>query len=132
MAKVLLLEDDMEFAELVVDTLLEEGHQVEVFVSATDALAAMASDDFDIIVADVFVKVDGRYVKDGGIILTSRVKQIQQKDIPVIAISGSFANPNGGPAANTIKTVGANALLAKPFHPEELLNLIYELLSKSP
>jgi CheY-like chemotaxis protein len=130
-AKVLILEDDVEFASLLVDSLLQDGHQAEFYTTATDALAALANTDFDIVVADVFIKVDGGYAGEGGISLVSQIKQIQRSRIPVIAISGSFSNENtSGPMISTLQTVGANAVLAKPFDPQQLLDLIFDLVNR--
>lgn len=127
MAKVLLLEDDMNFADLVVENLTHEGHTVEVFSTATDALNALTAESFDIIVADVFIKLGNKYSPDGGVSLISKVKQIDARNIPVIAISGSFTQSEPSAIKDTVRTVGANAVLGKPFHPEQLLNLIADL-----
>ena len=131
MVKILVLEDDLDFAALLVDSLTEEGHVVEAFATAIDALDAVKQRSFDVVITDVFIKVDGEHAGEGGINLVSQVKQVLLQEIPVIAISGSFSPNEVAPIQTTLKTVGADAVLAKPFHPEDLLNLIFKLTDKS-
>ena len=127
MTRILLLEDDEAFAGLLAESLMIEGHTVDIFGNATDALEALKNEKYGIIVADVFIKAGGQYRQDGGIRLVSSVKQIRAEKIPVIAISGGFSASKPSNVKETLRTVGANAVLAKPFHPEDLLNLISEL-----
>ena len=127
MTRVLILEDDVEFAALLVESLTLEGHIVDLFTNATDALKAFREGNYDIIISDVFVKKDGRMTRDGGIRFVSAVKQIHRSKVPILAISGGFTATKPGNIEETLRTVGADAVLAKPFHPEDLLNLMSEL-----
>ncbi|MGZ2259956.1 response regulator transcription factor [Roseobacter sp. A03A-229] len=130
MAKILVLEDDTEFADLLVVSLEGDNHSVEVCNTTADALNALKTARFDLIVSDVFIRADGKLSEKGGISLVSRVKQTSPNPIPVIAISGSFDDGQGKIFKSSLKTVGADAVLAKPFHPEQLLDLVFELTNR--
>lgn len=131
MGKVLLLEDDTVLARQITYDLAGEGHTVTTFAAATDALKHLEKNDVDIVIADIFIQQDGEYVPDGGIRLISTIRQLQARDTPVIAISGSFEALHGDHIAETAKTVGATATLAKPFHPDELLKLVHEQVKRA-
>ena len=128
MAAILLLEDDLTLAEQIKAVLKSDGHTVAAFSTAKAALDYLDENDVECIIADLFIRVDGSFVQDGGITLISNVRQIQGRDIPVIAISGAFQNPNGEFASSSAITVGASANLAKPFHPDDLSSLVAQQL----
>ncbi|MEM7295627.1 MAG: response regulator [Pseudomonadota bacterium] len=128
MADILVLEDDDLLARQIRTALQAEGHRVTVFRSAVPALKHFEEFHVDLVVADLFIKQGDAYIQEGGIKLTSVIRQIHQRDTPVIAISGSFSSENGEYAASSAITVGANATLAKPFHPDELTALVKTFL----
>ena len=130
MAIFALLEDDQTLASLLVQSLEDEGHQVHHYVTATETLEAIESKPIDIVIADVFIKVGDQISSDGGVRLIAQLKQVLDSKIPVIAISGSLQGVAGVPVASTVTTVGADAVLAKPFHPDELLEVSGELLTR--
>ena len=124
MAKILLLEDDEQLAGQIKAMLKLEGHDIDVFTTATDAVNHLKDNDVDCVIADLFIRVDGALVPDGGLKLISHLRQIQGRDLPIIAISGSFRGPNSIHTSGSAVTVGATANLAKPFHPDELTTLV--------
>lgn len=131
MANIVILEDDPEFVVLLGKSLQKAGHKAVFFLSADKALAYIEKHNVDLVITDIIVIQDGVSVSDGGISLTWKAKQIASQkgiEIPIIAISG-YAGP-GGPdvALSNAKQVGANAVLAKPFTPRQLNDLIDDLL----
>lgn len=124
MARLLVLEDDETLVQQIKTYLEMDGHKVLPFSTATAALDFLATNVVDLIIADLFIRVEGEMTQDGGIKLISHVRQVDGKDIPVIAISGSFRESHGEFASSTAITVGATANLAKPFHPLELSKLV--------
>lgn len=129
MALILLLEDDDVLARQIKAFLELDGHEVQVFQYATDAIAFLDMHPVNLIIADLFIRVDGKYVQDGGIKLISYTRQIAARKIPIIAISGAFNAAHGAYASSSSITVGATANLAKPFHPDELSHLVKQQLN---
>ena len=129
MGRILILEDDVNLGPLLKVSLEDEGHSVSLQSTATAALAYASENDVDLVIADILIKVGGALVQDGGIKLISRLKQIEARRMPVIAISGAFGNERGGQEiTSTAFTVGADATLAKPFAPDDLIVLVNRLL----
>ena len=130
MARLLIMEDDLDFAAQLGTDLEERGHDVVIFDSATDALVYAEANSFDLAISDIIVKEDERISRDGGIKFISGLRQIQKKSVPIIAISGTFTHTSGATIASSASTVGANILIAKPFFPQELATAIEMLLKR--
>lgn len=130
MADILILEDEVDLAKQISVQLQQEGHNVHVFNSALAAISHIDENNIDLVIADLFIRSGDKYVADGGIMLISYVRQMTNRQIPAIAISGSFLKPHGEHARTSATTVGATASLAKPFHPDELSALVQEQLKQ--
>lgn len=126
---VLLLEDDLDFAQLLKSTLQDEGMRVTHVSSAKEGIEQLGIASFDLVITDLFVQKDGRFLPDGGITLISQVRHVRDLDVPVIAISGSFSGSSGDRARTSSVTVGANYTLAKPFRHAELVEAIASVTS---
>ena len=137
MAVILLLEDERAFANNLVRILETESHSVSHFQDVNDALDHFRAFEIDLVIADLFIKKDGQFERQSGLTLISTVRKIISSDVPIIAMSGGFsADWHQSPqmamtAVESSKVVGANVALAKPFHPQKLLNLIEELLDRA-
>ncbi len=133
MANVLILEDDEEFGSLLVQSLETAGHTSVLHRNATAAIAAYKEGDFDLVVADLIVKIEGRPVPDGGLTLIPSLKRLARRagrPLPIIAISGVTQYPGLSSALSVARTVGADVSLEKPFEPAQLLDLIDDLLNR--
>lgn len=133
MAHILLMEDDVDFSSLLADSLEEAGHSVRLFANATDALRTFKPEKYDIVIADLLVKKGRAYIPDGGLILISGIRRASadlEHTIPIIAMSGSVKSTGMQDVLTTASQVGADATLAKPFAPSEMLALIDRLLNE--
>lgn len=128
MRKILVLEDDIEFAEQLIVGLEEDGYDAVLFTTASEALTYLETNQVDLILADIFIRRNDRLIADGGIHLIAQLKQFQKVNIPIIAISGAFAGRQSDRIVGSAKAVGANATLAKPFAHEDLLKLLSNFL----
>lgn len=136
MAHLVLLEDDLILASQLEEVLKSEGFSVQAFTSVNGVFEYLEEAQVDLIIADIFIKNTEGAILDGGVTLISTIKQIKGSHIPVIAISGAFAesdllHDSSALMRGTASTVGATALLAKPFSPVELLDLIDTCLKKT-
>ena len=112
-AKVLVVDDESNFTQVISAVLRRDGHEVIACDDGEAAVAALAAEQPDIVVTDVIMR------KVSGIELL-RHMQKEQPAIPVIMMT----------AFGTIKTavdaikLGAYDYLAKPFDMEELRSVV--------
>lgn len=124
---ILVLEDDVAFGPLLRYSLEDEGYKVSLHTEASSALEFADANHIDLVISDLLIEKDGRPSPHGGVTLISALKQIRNHPAPVIAISGSFTQDKYH-AISTAMTVGADRTLAKPVSPEELKDVIRQLL----
>lgn len=122
MPHVLLIEDDPDVAQLLESVLVKYGHTVTYASDGAAGLSKIERSELslDIVITDILMPV-----QEG--IETIMAIRRSGSAIPIIAISG------GGRAKRldflkTAEKLGANAVLAKPFRPSELIQLIEKLL----
>ena len=133
MANILLLEDDPVLTAQLGELLSLEGHAIVPFDAVQDALRYLEENPVDLIIADIFIDGKSGQKPEGGVTLISYVKQIKSSNVPILAISGAFlgsgdVHDTSPLVRDTAFTVGASAVLAKPFRPQELLGSIAKLL----
>jgi len=120
MGNILLVDDDIDFAEALSQQISSAGYAVQSISDSEEAVAACLSDDLvvspDVIIVDLYMP------RRDGIQVIAALRQAGVKT-PIIAISG------GGSIRFTkmlevAKVLGANDSLAKPFAASELLGLL--------
>ncbi|MCR9227452.1 MAG: sigma-54 dependent transcriptional regulator [Flavobacteriaceae bacterium] len=117
MPKILIIEDDTAFCQMLQKFLTKNGFAVSVGYSIKEAEEHLASSIFDIILSDV------RLPKGNGVTLLPQVKRDSPKT-QVILMTG-YAEVKT--AVNAIKE-GAFDYISKPFTPEAILAVIKEAL----
>lgn len=137
MAHILIMEDDTQLTRMWTDALFADGHSAEVYRGARAALDAARAREFDLVIVDIFVKYDGQFVPDGGLILISKLRQLHLGDVPrwwriapIIAVTGASAINGGFDPLRTARDMGADTELRKPFTTSELIGNVHDLLSK--
>ncbi|WP_421813118.1 sigma-54-dependent transcriptional regulator [Flagellimonas sp.] len=118
MPKILIIEDDTAFCQMLQKFLTKNGFAVSISYSIKDAEELLASSTFDIILSDV------RLPKGNGVTLLPQVKRNSPKT-QVILMTG-YAEVKT--AVNAIKK-GAFDYISKPFTPENILSVINEALN---
>jgi len=117
MKKILIVDDDPVFLILLHRTLLDEGYQVIKAEGSQEAISAMESESFDVVITDLLMPdIDG-------IELTQRILGIDPK-LPIIIITGSGYFEK---AAEAMK-IGAYDFIAKPFELEKICTTIKNAL----
>ncbi|MBA4745007.1 MAG: sigma-54-dependent Fis family transcriptional regulator [Muricauda sp.] len=117
MPRILIIEDDTAFCQMLQKFLTKNGFAVSVSYSIKEAEEYLASSTFDIILSDV------RLPKGNGVTLLPQVKRESPKT-QVILMTG-YAEVKT--AVNAIKK-GAFDYISKPFTPEEILSVIKDAL----
>jgi len=117
--KILVIDDEPVVLNSCRKVLEEDGFDVYLVPSADEALKAMKKKVFDLLLVDV------KMPKHNGIYLMQKVKE-KWPDVPIIVMSGY-------PTSDTITDgakMGADAFIAKPFTPDELLETIRQVIQK--
>jgi DNA-binding NtrC family response regulator len=117
--KILVVDDDAIVIKSCKRILEAEGFEVTTVPSADNALEAIRCYDFDLLLIDV------KMPRHDGMYLMREVKKSWQ-DIPTIVMSGY---PTPETIAGVLK-LGATQFIAKPFKPDELVQVVREVLLK--
>ncbi len=119
-SRVVVVDDDVQVGEALAEALRMDGHEVSLFSAATGALAQLSAHGGDILVLDVFMPgFDGFEV----------MRALRGLAAPprVLVISGGREE-----MLRAAALLGADAVLAKPFGPGELVLRVRELLQRPP
>jgi DNA-binding response OmpR family regulator len=117
---LLVVEDDLEMAELLVHGLREEAHNVDLARDGRDALALSDSRAFDVILLDVMLPgMDGLQV--------AKELRLRREQVPVLMLTARDALPDIVKGLDA----GADDYLTKPFSFVELLARVRALGRRS-
>lgn len=117
MAKILIVEDDIESRELIASLLIAAGHEVVAAPDGEQGLKVIRNDQIDAVVADLRMPVMN------GLRFIRELRQIGDT-IPIVAVSGHSSDQ-----LQLAEDYGANAGLAKPLDKEELLQVIDQIIA---
>ena len=124
--KVLIVEDDLYFREIIQLYLEVEGHQVELAENGIQAQKKIGQKEFDIVLSDI------QMPEMNGIELIEWIKSSESlsftdiEKLPIVLMTG-FAHSMD---KNKAKEMGINELLNKPFSNRDLIKAIRKTLSK--
>jgi two-component system chemotaxis response regulator CheY len=119
MAKILVVEDDMESQQLIASLLGAAGHQVVLASDGERGMEMIQSDQIDAVVTDLRMPVMNglRFIRE---------LRRSGDTIPIVAVSGHNSDQ-----LVLAEDYGANAGLAKPLDKQELLRVIDRIMSDS-
>lgn len=124
MARILLFDDDRELRGVVRTILEEAGHIVDDAANGDEGVQMYRSDPADIVITDI------RMPEKSG---NEAILELREEfpDVKIIAISG------GGSVGvemymRVARKLGADAAIAKPFAPDELLSTVRTLVESGP
>lgn len=123
MTKILVIEDDDSFRNVLVQMLEKAGYEVCQAENGNKALSICEDFQPDLVLSDIIMPD-----KEG--LETIQELVLTKKDIKIIAMSGGgrFGPDSYLPLA---KRLGARRTLQKPFMRDELLNTIKEVLEEA-
>lgn len=117
MARILVVDDQEEVAELVQAVLTDAGHAVEAVYGGEAALERLKRTAYDLVVCDTRIPgVDGRAVS----------RAVAESMLPRPAVL--FMTGYGGPAGSEVPETTAVVVLAKPLGIDELVARVRQLL----
>ena len=119
MGQILVVDDERSMREFLEILLQREGHGVVACAGAADALVALESDDYDLIISDI--KMSGV----GGLELLERVREISP-ETPVVLITAHGSTESAVEAMR----LGAYDYLTKPCSVDEICLVVDKALEK--
>ena len=121
-SRILVVEDEPTVAQVIVDVLHEEGHQVEAVLDSQEGLTRLARREYDLIICDLRMpRLDGVAFYD------ALVRSGSPAQNRIVFITGDMLAPR------TLEFLEPNGLpyLAKPFLVEELKLCVNRMLDSS-
>ena len=112
MSRVWVIDDEQDILDVVQIVLDDAGYQTSTYLDSA-CFQQNLENPPDLILLDILLSGE-----DGRVICKQLKSRKQTERIPVILISAHLN------AANTIRDCGADDFLAKPFHLDELVNII--------
>jgi DNA-binding response OmpR family regulator len=116
-SKVLVVDDEEDFAKALKIRLKANGYDVVLAHDSIQAIMMANQEKPDLIILDIMIPIED------GFMVTERLKQSEATHpIPIIFLTGV---PGG--EGRAYKS-GASGYIMKPYHPEELLETIHKAL----
>lgn len=119
MARILMINDEIDLLTVCQSLLSDVGHEVDIFTSGRDALEHARRAQPDLIIVDWVMPGT-----EGSTVLARLKGHPATKDTPVLAIS---ALADGAMRA---ELAGADRFLAKPFDVDELVGAVNHVLNR--
>ena len=122
MKRILLVEDDSAFLEVLRKVLVQAEYRVTVASDGLIALRLMENESFDLVMTDILMP------NHDGVELVKHIKK-NTPDMKIIAMSGG-GSLGSETYLTTVKLLGADATLTKPFEMRELFSCMKDLLGE--
>src|SRR5947209_8774332 len=123
MAKILVIDDDPVMLRVITLTLEATGHAVLTYQKARRGLDHVGREHPDLLITDIFMpEVDGLEIV--------RRAHALQPEMPILAMSGG-SSLDQADYLEVAQTFGASSILAKPFRPAELVEMVSQLLEQA-
>ena len=118
--RILVVEDELEFAQLLKDRLEMEGYRVSVVGDAYAATQAVIKEDFDLMVLDLMMPAGG------GFSVLERMRRFPGKStIPVVILTGTTIDDE---VKEKAEKYHVHTILIKPVESHKFVSIIQRLL----
>jgi len=119
--KILVIDDDIQGNQMVCRILKNAGYEVNAAFDGSEGLKMIMKERPDLVITDLFMP------EKEGLETIMELRQTDKK-VRIMAITGGAPNMNMADLLDTAEMLGADALMAKPFHMETFLQRVKELL----
>jgi len=121
MAHILVVEDDLQFRQMLVHMLVKDSHQITLASNGMEAMQFMEKLQPDLILTDILMpQMDGVEI----ILALSQCNS----SIPIIAMSGGRRAISSQFNLESASLLGVKAVLTKPFSHADLRRVIGTML----
>lgn len=117
MARVLVIDDEVDEREAVQEMLESAGHEVILAAGGREGLAKYRQNPVDLILVDLFMPEPDGFE-------TIHLLRLEFPGVRIVAMSGNFANT----MLSVARRLGSVAVLAKPFTQDELSMTVEKIL----
>jgi DNA-binding response OmpR family regulator len=118
MARILIVDDEIEIREVLKDMLQEEGFDVLEASNGEEAYSMYKQHDIDVVILDLIMPK-----KDGIKSIIDLTRDFQ--DVRIIVMSGG-----GFEQLNMAKRFGAQYVFSKPFRMKEMIDTVHALAAE--
>lgn len=118
MARVLIVDDEIEIREVLKDMLKEEGFDVLEAANGDEAYTLYSQHEIDVVILDLIMPK-----KDGIKSIIDLTRDFQ--DVRIIVMSGG-----GLEQLNMAKRFGAQYVFSKPFRMKEMMDTVHALAAQ--
>lgn len=122
MARIMVVEDDVQFRQMLLDMLQQDGHQLASAGDGAQAIKLLATARPDLIITDILMPG-----MDGVELIMALSKQ--DDATPMIAISGGRRSITAEFNLDSAALLGVKGTLAKPFSRTDLRAAIEQALA---
>ncbi|HEX4575311.1 MAG TPA: response regulator [Gemmatimonadales bacterium] len=122
MARVLIIDDDLAFAQALTKHLARAGHDVRQASDGDAGIKACQRESADVVVVDIFMP------RQGGLQTIGRLRR-EWPAMKIIAISGVTSAGSLDVEGHAV-ALGADRFISKPFEAAALVGLVAALLGK--
>lgn len=127
-ARILVVDDDLDFTEMVTEALTEEGYVARACGRADEAFALARAEPPDLVLLDIRMPgADTAEVLDGLRVAEALARDRRTRDVPVLLITG-VAPQEQGPWSDLLARQGQRVLF-KPFGLADLLGAVEHALA---
>lgn len=119
MPKILVADDEEVLRMLIVDTLEDEGYELEEAVDGEEAYQLFLENDYDLLLVD--------YMMPGmtGVELLKKVREHEEKgQVKTLMLTAKSQQRD----IEEAKAAGADYFLSKPFSPVKLIGIVEDIL----
>lgn len=124
MANILIAEDDQELLDVLALTLRDAGHTITAARDGQEAVGLLKDNEFEILITDIVMPN-----KEG--IETIMDVRRQWPEIKIVAMSGGGFQ-TAQQYLDIAHKLGAAAILPKPFHRDQILAALDQILGSKP
>ena len=125
MARIMVVDDDPDFVEIIRTILEANGYQITTASSGEKALPAMRKDVPSLVLLDVMMSS----VLDGLNLSHAMSEDPLLSKVPIIMISSIAESPEAG-MFPTDEYIPIDAWITKPVQPDDLLKKVAQFLKK--
>jgi DNA-binding response OmpR family regulator len=121
MARILIAEDEEVLRMLMVDTLEDEGHELDEAADGEEAINSIMENDYDLILLDYMMPL---YT---GLEVIEKVRNSPEKgSVKIMMVSAKSQQAD----KDLVLKSGADYFIAKPYSPAELVQRIGDILNE--